>query len=87
MDVCTKKIKTLYYNMVLAYSLVWGKCSGIMRNKVEVDEKYAETSRDINILRLIYFIKYISYFYNGHKHVVNILYEDQQQFLILYQGN
>ena len=57
-----------------------------MRTNLEVNENYAEAIREINLLRLLIFIKEVSYRYKEHKHVAHSLYKYQFQLSILYQG-
>ena len=44
-----KRMSTLYENMVLAFSLVRGQCSDLVREKVEAKNNYAEARREINV--------------------------------------
>ena len=52
--------------MALSYSLLWEQCSDIMSIKVEANWKYAETSREINMLGLLGCIKEVSYCCKGY---------------------
>ena len=83
MDTRVKKMTTPDKNMSLSYSLVWGKSSEIMRNKVEANMKYAQARREINVLSILEFIKEVSYCCKGHKHVAHIIYKDQHRFSTL----
>ena len=84
MGICVKLMTTLDDNKELAYSLVWGQFSEIMRTEVEAHEKCMYISQEIDMLGIISFIKDNSYRYKYHKHMAHILYEVHSQFFTLY---
>ena len=72
-------------NLKTLYSLVWGQCSDIMRQKIEASDKYQEMSATADSMELLKTIKTISFNFQSQKHLTHAIHEAKKQFYALYQ--
>ena len=78
-DKLNKNLKTLY-------SLVWGQCLDIMRQKIEASDKYQDMLATADsMLELLKTIKTISFNFQSQKHLPYAIHEAKKQFYTLYQ--
>ena len=72
-------------NLKTLYSLIWGQCSDIMRQKVEASPKFRDISESANSIELLKAIKKIAFNYQSQKHLPHSVHEAKKQFYNFYQ--
>jgi Zinc knuckle len=68
------------------FSLVWGQCSDVVRQKVESNETYAEVSRTGNGIGLLIILKGISFHFQSQKYSCHSIHEALKRFYNCSQG-
>ena len=69
----------------MAYSLVWGQCTDLLRAKVEALNNYAQIKRDSHVLALLREIKGITFKFEDQCYVPHLLYQAYRSFYNLRQ--
>jgi hypothetical protein len=72
-------------NMKTLYSLIWGQCSDIMRQKIEAAESYTTMSATANSIELLKAIKITAFNFQSQKYLPHALHEAKKTFYLLYQ--
>ena len=72
-------------NLKTTYSLVWGQCSDMMRQKVEASEGFLEVSRNGDVIELLTMIKDVAYNFQTQKYLPQALHEAKKRFFNCYQ--
>jgi hypothetical protein len=72
-------------NLRNLYSLIWGQCTDIMRQKVEATVGYNEISEQANSIELLKIIKTIAFNFQSQKHLPHALHEAKRRCYSLIQ--
>ena len=75
----TENVKTIY-------SLVWGQCSDIMRQKLEALDGFDSISTGGNGIQLLKSIKSLTYNFQSQKYLPHSLHETTRRFYLFSQG-
>jgi hypothetical protein len=74
-DKFVRRETQLEENMKTAYTLVWGQCSDMMRQRIETYNVYSEISTTGDVIALLKIIKGINFNFQSQKHVPVSLHE------------
>jgi hypothetical protein len=85
-DEHVKRITYLTKNMKTLYSLVWGQCTDIMRQKVEANSTFKTLSRTGDGLGLLKALKSVAYQFQGQKYLSHALHESMKRYYNCTQG-
>ena len=85
-DEFVKRSTYLKENIKTLYSLVWGQCTDIMRQKVEAMDIYETMSREGYGLTLLKVIKDVNYNFQSQKYLPHSLYKSKCRFYMCIQG-
>jgi len=85
-DEHVKRLTGLEENVKSLFSLVWGQCSDVVRQKVEAHDNYEETSRAGNGIALLKILKGISFHFQSQKYPCHSIHEAIKRFLQLLSG-
>ena len=85
-DEYVKRSNYLSENVKTLYSLVWGQCTDIMRQKVEALGNFETMSSDGDGLELLRAIKDMSFNFQSQKYVPHSLHESKHRFYMCSQG-
>ena len=72
-------------NIKTAFSLIWGQCSDIMRQKVETCADYSVISENGDAIELLKIIKDVAYNYQIQKYIPQALHEAKKRFYNCHQ--
>jgi hypothetical protein len=72
-------------NIKTAYSLIWGQCSNVMRQKVETCTDFSMISQKGDAIGLLKLIKDVAYNYQVQKYVPQALHEAKKRFYNCHQ--
>jgi hypothetical protein len=73
-------------NMQTVYSLVWGQCTDVMRQKIEALTIYEQLTADGDGLELLKAIKDLVYNFQSRKYLSQALHSSKQRFYYCKQG-
>jgi hypothetical protein len=85
-DEHVKRITYLNENMKTLYSLVWGQCTDIMRQKVEANDSFGHISATGDGLGLLTALKGVAYQFQGQKYLSHALHESMKRYYNCTQG-
>ena len=85
-DEHVKRITYLNENMKTLYSLVWGQCTDIMRQKVEANNSFETISKTGDGLGLLTTLKGVAYQFQGQKYISHALHESMKRYYNCSQG-
>jgi len=83
-DYVTRK-SVLSENVKKTYSLIWGQCSDVMRQKAEAHPGFNDVARSGDALGLLQILKNICYHYQVQKHIPHALHEAKRRFYNCHQ--
>jgi hypothetical protein len=86
LDAFVKRKELLADNMGRLYSLVWGQCTEMMKQKVEAMDEYAEHAKEKDGIELLKMVRSLCFSYQSQKHVAHSLVESLYRFATLRQG-
>ena len=80
--------RTLYLeeNIKSLYSLVWGQCTDVVRQKVEANKKFAEIMSSGDGLQLLMILKGISFHFQSQKYLSHSIHEAMKRYYNCSQG-
>jgi hypothetical protein len=80
--------RTLYLeeNIKSLYSLVWGQCSNVVRQKVEANNKFAEIASRGDGLQLLTILKGISFHFQSQKYLSHSIHKAMKCYYNCSQG-
>ena len=81
-----KRKMMLETNMRKAYSLVWGQCSDVMREKLEALSTFKKIHEDYDVLSLLKEIKTINFKFEDQKYAFGSIYFANKRFYNYKQG-
>jgi Zinc knuckle len=84
-DDYVKRRTILAENIKTAYSLIWGQCSDVMRQKVETCPEYSMVSQTGDAIGLLKLIKDVAYNYQVQKYIPQALHEAKKRFYNCHQ--
>jgi hypothetical protein len=84
-DNYVKRKTILTENIMTAYSLIWGQCSNVMRQKVETCTYFSMISQKGDAIVLLKLIKDVAYNYQVQKYVPQALHEAKNRFYNFHQ--
>jgi hypothetical protein len=79
-DDYVKRRTILAENIKTAYSLMWGQCSNVMRQKVETCPEYSVVSQTGDAIGLLKLVKDVAYNYQVQKYIPQALHEAKKRF-------
>ena len=82
---CVRR-NVLSENIRRLYSLVWGQCSDVMRQKIEALDEYAVFSVILDGVELLQAIKNFCFNFQSQKYVPHSLHKTKRQFYLCSQG-
>jgi hypothetical protein len=85
-DEVAKREAFLEENLKTIFSIVWGQCTDIMRQKLEALEEFAEMSNSLDGIALLKAIKDQSFNFQSQKKLHHALHESTRRFYLLQQG-
>lgn len=85
-DEHVKQSSKLRENMKTLYSLIWGQCTDIMRQKVEAHETFAGVSSTGDGLGLLRLIKGVAFQFQSQKYLPHALHEALKRYYNCAQG-
>jgi hypothetical protein len=85
-DEYVKRKTYLTENVKTIFSLVWGQCSDIMRQKLEALSEFEAFSAEGNGIALLKAIKALTYNFQSQKYLPHALHESKRRFYIQSQG-
>jgi hypothetical protein len=85
-DKYVKRETYLSENMKTMYSLVWGQCTDVMRQKVETISNFELISGNGDGLALLQAIKDLVYNFQCQKYLLHALHESKRHFYFCVQG-
>lgn len=85
-DEYVKRKTYLTENIKTIYSLAWGQCSDIMRQKLEALVEFEALSAEGNGIALLKAIKALTYNFQSQKYLPHALHESKRRFYIHSQG-
>jgi len=85
-DEHVKQSSKLRENMKTLYSLIWGQCTDIMRQKVEAHETFACVSSTGDGLGLLRLIKGVAFQFQSQKYLPHALHEALKRYYNCAQG-
>lgn len=85
-DEYVRRDTELRENIKTLYSLVWGQCTDIMRQKLEALDTFETISTTSNGLDLLKAIKTIVFQFQSQKYLPHALHEAKRRFYMCYQG-
>ena len=85
-DEQAKRTTYLTENMKTLYSLVWGQCSDIIRQKVEAQEGFGAISSTGDGLGLLRALKGVAYQFQSQKYLLHSLQESMKRYYNCSQG-
>ena len=85
-DEYVKRETYMHENIKTLYSLVWGQCSDIMRQKVEASDNFDSICASGDGLKLLKAIKGIAFHFQSQKYLPHSLYESKRRFYQCHQG-
>jgi hypothetical protein len=81
-DEYIKQETYLVENMKTVYSLVWGQCTDVMRQRLEATSGFRRLSSDGDGLRQIMGIKDLVFNFQSQKYLPQALHESRRQFYL-----
>ena len=81
-----KRRRQFEENVKTLYSLVWGQCSDVMRQKVEALATFARMSMDNDGLALLQAVKDTAFNFQSQKYLPHALHEAKRRFYMCSQG-
>ena len=85
-DEFVKREVTLRENLKTAYSLIWGQCSSMMRQKLESHEEFETIANDGDAIALLKLIKDATYHFECQRKIHHVLWETKRLFFNSHQG-
>lgn len=85
-DEHVRRISCLAENIKTLYSLVWGQCNDVVRQKVEASENYEEMARTGDGLNLLIVLKSISFHFQSQKYICHSIHEALKRYFNCSQG-
>jgi uncharacterized radical SAM superfamily protein len=85
-DEYVKRKTYLENNMKTVYSIIWGQCTDVMRQKIEALDIYEMISTDADGLEVLKAIKYLVYNFQSQKYLPHTLHESKRRFYFCTQG-
>jgi hypothetical protein len=85
-DEYVKKISKVKENMKTLYSLVWGQCTDIMRQKAEAHDLFVGVALDGDGLGLLKIIKGVAFKFQSQKYLPHALHEAMKRLYNCNQG-
>jgi len=85
-DEYVKRTTYISENIKTLYSLVWGQCTDIMRQKIEALHDFEEMSTNGDGLALLKAIKNTAFNFQSQKYLPHSLYESTRRFYMTVQG-
>lgn len=85
-DYYVKRVTMLDSNLRKIYSLVWGQCSDVMREKIEALEAYETIKTEYDVLALLKEIKVINFKFEDQKYAYGAVYYANKRFYNYKQG-
>jgi hypothetical protein len=85
-DEYVKRKTYLEDNMKTVYSLVWGQCTDVMRQRIEALDTYETISINADGLGLLKAIKDLVYNFQSQKYLPHALHESKRRFYFCTQG-
>ena len=85
-DEYVKQTTYISENIKTLYSLVWGQCTDIMRQKIEALHDFEEMSTNGDGLALLKAIKNTAFSFQSQKYFPHSLYESTRRFYMTVQG-
>ena len=73
-DYYVKRVSTLDSNLRKLYSLIWGQCTDVMREKLEALDDYVNIKAEYDALELLKQIKSINFKFEDQKYVYGSVY-------------
>ena len=85
-DEHARRISGIDEHIKSLYSLVWGQCSDVVRQKVESNENFEEVARTGNGIGLLIILKGISFHFQSQKYACHSIHEALKRFYNCSQG-
>ncbi len=85
-DKYVKKLSYLNENMKMLYSLIWGHCTDIMRQRLEAQEAFAGVLTTGDGLGLLKLVKGIAFQFQIQKYLPHALHEALKRYYNCAQG-
>jgi hypothetical protein len=85
-DDYVKRDTILKENIKTTYSLIWGQCTDLMRQKIEATKSFTSISQDGDATELLKIIKDIAYNFQAQKYTPQVLHEAKKKFYNCYQA-
>ena len=85
-DEFVKRSTHLEENMKTLYSLVWGQCTDIMRQKLDAHESFAEVSSMGDGIRILRLVKGIAFQFQSQKYLPHALHEALKRYYNCARG-
>ena len=85
-DYYVKRLTILESNLRKTYSLVWGQCSDVMREKLEALENFDDIKSEFDVLALLVEIKTINFKFEDQKYPFGAVYYANKRFYNYKQG-
>jgi hypothetical protein len=85
-DEHVKRTAYLKENIRTLYSLVWGRCTDIVQQRVDAMDTFGQMSTTGDGLMLLRANKDITYNFQSQKYLLHLLYESKRRFYMLFQG-
>lgn len=85
-DAYVKRLTTMEENVKTLYSLVWGQCSDIMRQKIEALDDFEVMKATGDGIGLLRAIKTMSFSFQSQKYLPHALHDIKRRFYTCSQG-
>ena len=85
-DEHVRRVSGINENIKTLYSLVWGQCSDVVRQKVESNGRFEDVARTGNGLELLSILKGISFHFQSQKYNCHSIHEALKRFYNCAQG-
>lgn len=85
-DEHVRRLSALESNIQILYSLVWGQCSDVVRQKVEASKDFKETADSGDGLKLLDILKGISFHFQSQKYLSHAIDEALKRYYNCAQG-
>jgi len=72
-------------NIKTAYSLIWGQCSDLMRQRLEANESFNQISTKGDAIELLRMIKNTTYDYQSQKSLAHAIHDAKKRLYAFYQ--
>ena len=84
-DECTKKELILEENMKTLYSIIWGQCTELMRQRIQALPEYKKMNSDADSLTLLKAIRNQAFNYQSQKDLAQALFEATNRLQTIVQ--